>query len=650
MREDLGPVDTATPISVAVWLRPHDQRAFDLAVAARSTPASALYHQWMTKQEIASFSTTQDDITSVVQALRQAGLQVDRPADDTAMLWASGNASAIQAAFGTPIHRFLQAGRESYANIAEPHLQHVSNALVAGITGLSNAPMTPFVLRPTDPRTGKPMAGTPWTGVLNPYTVFTDTCFKAAAKISLDHPGPTGDVAHARYAGPEYTTRDLPGAPFKTCGYRPNQLATHYGLDAVYAKGYLGQGQTIVIVDAYGSPTILSDANTFAKIMHLPELTAANFQVVYPDGPPKGSPFKTNWPEEVSLDVEWAHALAPLAKIVLVAAPDATTSELAYAIHYAAVHQLGDVISNSYGSPEAGTDSSVATSFNAVIERAAAQGIAVNVSTGDAGDLGLGTPVGAASIPADSPFATSVGGTSLNVPSDNGQVDAAWGSTFSVLGNYARVAVPPDVVGFVGGSGGGESVDFGKPLWQAQAGLPGKGRQLPDISAVADPLTGGVIVADNGSGKAAVLLTIGGTSLSSPVFSAVWALAQQAAGERLGQAAPIIAAMPSGAVTDILPVQATKSNLSGTIRVAGVTTAYSPAEMVGLAETQPTGFVGIAGTFGLGQVDDLAFGADSSLTAAPGWDTATGFGEPNGLAFIEAAQAAASSAAGSTKP
>jgi subtilase family serine protease len=359
---------------------------------------------------------------------------------------------------------------------------------------------------------------------------------------------------------------------------------------------------------------------------------------VYPDGKPTANPYPTGWPVEISLDVEWAHAIAPNAKIVLVVAPDDDETELTYALHYAVAHNLGDVISNSYGYPEADFGPAGARAFNTAIRAGAAQGIAINVSTGDSGDNGLNTPIGAAASPADSPYATAVGGTSLNLPSDNGPVEAVWGITVTYLGAQGAVAMPPLFDGFNQGGGGGESVYFEKPAYQAA--LPGTGRQLPDVSAVADPQTGAIIVTPNATGSKTVIEVIGGTSLSSPVFSGIWALANEAAGVRLGQAAPIIAAMPAGAVTDIVPIPAAISNLEGSIVSGSADERFTPAQLLNLVETQPNGFVGVSAAFP-GRHFDLGFGADSSLMTTPGWDNATGFGVPAGSAFIAAAVAAA---------
>lgn len=636
--QDLGALGDDTIMTATVWLQPHDAAAFDAAVGRRMIPGSPDYHRWMSASEVAAYGATAADVDRLAASLQAAGLQVIHREEDGSALRVQGTAARMGNAFGTRFRVLTANGRRFHASTSEPRFTGAAADLITGVTGLTDAPATPFVRRQIDPATGR-VAGILSPAVNNPFTVFTDQCFKAKVTTTIGGFLPGGGRGSATYTGPKYTTRNLPGVGYKTCGYTASQVATHYGLPAVYAQGWTGKGQTIVIVDAYGSPTIQTDANTFSTMMGLPKLTAANFQTIYPDGPPIASPYATDWPLEISLDVEWAHAVAPDAKIVLVVAPSDDFTELAYAVQYAVRNQLGDVISNSYGGPEVSYGPAVARSFNAVIRKAAAQGIAVNVSSGDDGDFGLGTPVGAASIPADSPYATAIGGTSLDVPGDNGPVDSAWGIVVTALGDQNNLAVPPVAEGFQQGSGGGQSLYLEKPRWQKA--LPGVGRQLPDISAIADPQTGGIVVADVGDGSGSTILTIGGTSLSSPVFSGIWALAQQAAGERLGQAAPIIAAMPPAALTDIVPIPATTSNLSGATTVGSVVTRYDPAALLGLTTTQPNGFVGVLAVAGEDSTADLGFGADSSLMAAPGWDTATGFGEPNGLAFVKAAQAAA---------
>lgn len=130
-------------------------------------------------------------------------------------------------------------------------------------------------------------------------------------------------------------------------GYQPSEVQTVYGLNAVYGAVLNGAGQTIVIVDAYGSSTIAQDAELFSQLYGLPDLTSANFQIGKAPGlssNPHG--VELTWNLETTLDVEWSHAIAPGANIALVLANNHGSS-LDEAINYAVVHHLGNVISNS---------------------------------------------------------------------------------------------------------------------------------------------------------------------------------------------------------------------------------------------------------------------------------------------------------------
>ncbi len=637
---DSGPTDPDTEVTATVWLKPHDAAAFEAATASRTTKGAQDYHHWMTPAEVEAAGPTDRDVGTLVASLKAAGLSVEPRGSEGDALRVAGPASRMEAAFGTTLRDVQSASARYRISRGEPRFTGAGGEMVAGVTGLSTVPMRPYLVHQLDLSTGKPVQMSIGAAA-KPGDTFTTTCFKQSEHLVFAHFVP-GAVQSANIRGPGYIATGVTPAK-ATCGYSAQAIAAQYGLPAVYKAGYRGQGQTIVLVDAYGSPTIQSDANTFSSMMGLPPLTGANFQTVYPDGPPIANPYPTGWPVEISLDVEWAHAMAPEAKIVLVVAPSDDPDELAYALHYAIAHDLGEVISNSYGYPEAEYGPADARAFNAIIAKAAAQGIAVDVSTGDSGDNGLGTPDGAASIPADSPYATGVGGTSLGVPSDYGPVESAWGTDETFLGDVQGISVPPVPGGFRQGGGGGESAYLEKPHWQRA--LPGTGRQLPDVSAVADPFTGVIIVTPNADGTASLVEVIGGTSVSSPVFSGIWALADQAAGARLGQAAPVIAAMPTGSLRDIVPVPATISNLAGTFAVGSQSAYYSAAALLGLTATQPNGFVGTAVKItspqvGIGAKIDLSFGSDSSLMAMPGWDNATGYGVPNGLAFINAASAA----------
>jgi subtilase family serine protease len=244
----------------------------------------------------------------------------------------------------------------------------------------------------------------------------------------------------------------------------------------------------------------------------------------------------------------------------------------------------------------------------------------------------LGGPsAGGQAYPATSAYVTAIGGTSIGIPDGSAAgAEVGWGNSATIL-SFATNGVfdPPLSFGFQGGSGGGESTFITKPSWQKSFG--GTGRHEPDISAVADPFTG-VVFVEFGQAFAG----IGGTSLSCPILSGIWAIADQKAGKSLGQAAPLIYKLPSGAVNDVLPLSS-PTNPAGVIFDSAGSTFYSSDTLLAplFGTTQY-----YSALWNLsGEYVDLSFGTDSTLTVTKGWDFVTGRGVPNGLSFINAAAA-----------
>ena len=180
--------------------------------------------------------------------------------------------------------------------------------------------------------------------------------------------------------------------------------------------------------------------------------------------------------------------------------------------------------------------------------------------------------------------------------------------------------------------GGGESTFFAKPKFQAH--VPGKFRQTPDISMNADPQTGNeIIITDPTLGP--TVEVFGGTSLSCPMFSAVWAIANQAAGVPLGQAAPWLYALPAG---DILDVTAVSSplNVTGVIFNPPSPPMFESANALVQPLGKTTKFVSALYNSPFStRWFDITFGTDSSFKTGPGWDNVTGLGTPNGQSFIQ---------------
>lgn len=267
-------------------------------------------------------------------------------------------------------------------------------------------------------------------------------------------------------------------------GYSPAQINKAYGLDRL-SSTYTGAGQTIAIVDAYGSPTIRSDLQAFNAQFGLPP---ADLTIAYPNGKPN----KTDggWALETSLDVEWAHAIAPQAKIMLVVAKTASLSNLLSAVDYATSHGA-QVVSNSWG----GSEFSSEAAYDSHFQRS---GIVYVASSGDNGS-GM-------SWPASSPYVLSVGGTTLHADSTGGYVsESAWS-----------------------GSGGGTSSYESRPsyedIWQA---VVGSHRGSPDVSWNADPNTGVAVYDSTSYSGQKGWFQVGGTSFGAPCWAAIIALADQ---------------------------------------------------------------------------------------------------------------------------
>lgn len=274
-----------------------------------------------------------------------------------------------------------------------------------------------------------------------------------------------------------------PNATPAPVGYKPQQIRHAYGVDLL-PNG--GAGQVIGIVDAYGSPTVQNDLNVFCDTFGLPRTTV---QIVY--APSKAKRTDAGWALETSLDVQWAHALAPNAKIVLAVAPSASISDLLAAVD-AAVNAGATVVSMSWGGSEFSTETS--STYESHFQKPK---VTFFASSGDNGSVN--------SWPATSPSVVSVGGTSL-------YVDAAGNLTAPETG--------------WSGSGGGFSTYFLRPAYQNGWHSSSK-RAFPDVSLVADPNTGVAVYDSTALNGQKGWFRVGGTSASAPMWAALVSLANE---------------------------------------------------------------------------------------------------------------------------
>jgi subtilase family serine protease len=415
-------------------------------------------------------------------------------------------------------------------------------------------------------------------------------------------------------------------------------LQTAYKLTPLFNEGLDGTGQTIVIIDAFGSPTLAADVALFDQLYGLPPI---NLTQIVVNGPLTTA--NAGFAGETTLDVEWAHAVAPGAKIVLVLAINNSFTQLNAALQFAVDNHLGNVISNSFGAQEALVDPATIAATEAIIAQGAAEGISVNYSSGDDGDFSIldGPGVTTVSYPASSPFGTAIGGTSLALNPDNSILfQTGWGNNLTRLslgtpGGANNPVVPPTNsaalgLGFQFGAGGGASGVFAKQHFQRRQ--PGKFRQVPDISYLADPFTGVEIIQTVAPGQTVVEI-IGGTSLACPMFSAMWAIANQAAGGGpLGQAAQTIYELGDDAIDDVRDFSLPTNVFGFTLSPAGFNFESPNALSAPLFNQRR--FVSALRQGASTSWFNLTFGTDSSLTVDNGWDNVTGLGTPNGPDFV----------------
>lgn len=279
-------------------------------------------------------------------------------------------------------------------------------------------------------------------------------------------------------------------------GLTPAIMADIYGFNQLCLET-LGTGQWIGIVDAYDDPTIEADLGVFSAQFGLPSCTTANgcFLKVCSTGKkpaPSGS-----WSTEMALDVEWAHAMAPFAPIVLVEAPSSSTSDLLAAVQVAVAHGA-NVVSMSWGAPEYAGELIADGVFQSGFQT---RGLAFVAAAGDSGH--------GVEYPSASPFVIGVGGTTVAYSNVGAwQSETVWNTS-------------------TGSTGGGVSRFESEPMWQTPFQNSGY-RGVPDLAYDADPATGVAFYTSQIKAGQYGWLQVGGTSVGAPQIAALIAITNSA--------------------------------------------------------------------------------------------------------------------------
>ena len=613
---DRGALDPKSTVTSTVTLAGRDKPGMQAYAEAVSTPGTDLYRRFLSPDRFrARFGATAAQIDAVESWLRLSGLRV--VSADSHRLVVSGTAAQTATAYGASLHRYAVKGKVYRALSAAAHVPAAIGPDILTIAGLDDMPTSQ---RPAGPVSAA-QAEARITGGKQQMSTGADGAPYIGQTPCSSYYGQLEDTTAPPQAGTSHN-------PYAICGYVPSQMRSAYGV-----RGVDGHGVTIAIVDAYGSSTILADADTYAANHGDPAFkpgqlidTETPAQWIHQDecGGPAG------WAPEEHIDVEAAHAMALGATVHYYGANSCENADLLAPLQQIVDTHAADIVSNSWGSvvysSTGNLDQTDRDSYDQVLMQAAIEGIEMNFSTGDCGAELPSTECGTtdtstepqADWPASDPWATAVGGTSTAI-GKHGNVlwNTAWATP--VYLPPAGGTGPWTPLEWLFGGGGGTSALFDQPWYQRRvvphglaatlptgAATPRPMRTVPDVSMDADPFTGFLIGmtqtlpdGTTGYGESAW----GGTSLASPLFAGLQADAVQLRGGRpIGFANPAIYAR------------------SGTPLYSDVT-GNGPGTKA---------FNDVPGTAG-GTEFSVGFGGTQVLRAARGYDDATGVGAPSPL-------------------
>src|SRR5436190_6183540 len=540
--------DATTKLGFRVYLGWTNQSGAEALARAVSNPRSSSYRHYLTPAQFRQqFAPTANQVAQVQSWLTSQGFSLVYTPANNHYVSAQGTVAQAKAAFGTSFGMYKVKGLTLRSPAADVSIPSSLAGVVNAVVGLDQS--YEFI----HPNHVVDSKAPPSAGFRNSPPL---SAFWAELLTGIPVPPYTPPPAPPGYAFPTgFTDVPLPSVPWSVKGHTPTQVKGAYSI-----SGYTGTGQTVAIIDAYASPTILQDANQWSTNRGIPQFGTAGggtfTQVVAPgtynvkDNPAQGP---TGWYGEETLDVESVHGMAPNADVVYVGAPN-NYQDLDAAMNHVVDRHLAQIVSNSYGFLGENLPPGYIKPLNDTFIQAAIEGIGIYFSSGDSGDETINLGFASTDWPASSPWVTAVGGTALGVSSGNTRVvETGWGTSSYACDKTTLVCT---LQFWLYGAGGGESKIFAKPSYQTTYGgnLTGfTGRGVPDIAALADPNAGYLVGQTqtfpptfNGPGGVSYdEYRIGGTSLSCPIIAGIMALSDQKAGFAHGFANPFFYANPS---------------------------------------------------------------------------------------------------------
>jgi subtilase family serine protease len=564
---------SSSKMQIEVALAPSDPAGLSSELQALYTKGSASYQQWLTPGQFdASYAPTAAAQSAVASYLSGSGLTVEA-SPSPFLVRATGSSAQVSSAFDTTISNYVDPrGIEYYSNSAPVSLPSTIAGDALGVIGLTNTVRDSQSVVPTN-------------NVLRPLA-------KQTATSGCETPYPTKEQLFGVLAGESFPY-GYGGGP-GCSGLTPSQTNSIYGAPNVGPRGK-GEGVKLAVFEL--SAYQQSDIDTWAHQFYGPGYTPPLENITVDGGPlnpvcPNGDtcPPEYNYYSgdiEVDADIETQLAISPDAQNILVyEAPNDFTGQTELDLYHAIADQdQASVVSSSWGVCENDVDAAYVQAENEIFEQMAAQGQSVFSSAGDTGAFGCirsdGTTIVNVGDPSAQPWVTDVGGTSLESdnpgtnpnPSYPSGVETVW-NVDNLCSDAAPSRANDEQGGFfwcaaTGAGGGGSSQWWGRPFYQSgpgvdnpyttyangttQCALAGTGtpcREVPDISANADPYTGyAEYCTGNANTPYSVCATIdttpagwfqiGGTSLSSPLLSGIIADRDSYQGFRTGNANPL---------------------------------------------------------------------------------------------------------------
>jgi subtilase family serine protease len=523
-----APADNSQ-LSFGLLLKLRDPAGAEATLASISDPDSASYGKWLTNQQfVARFAPAASDVAAAQSWLKSQGFAVDETLGGM-YVEASGTTAQINKTFGTKMENYSYLGQTVHANSTELSLPDGTpssvTGILAGVTGLDQGSA---LKKPADTLPG------PDTG----FRIGQPTSAYFGQKIATDKPAKNGKKQ-----------------PYVVRGYEPQQYQSAYGETDLLKRGINGRGVTVAITDAFASPTIVKDTTIYNSRHRLPAWSRNQFSQITPGPNGYNSVDKcggSGWYGEETLDVESVHSMAPGAKVVYVGGADCNAG-LDNAWAATIDHHVADIVTNSWGTANDDIKDITQTSLDFYSQfslEAALTGITVDFSSGDDGDQTAGGTSPAdksVDFPADLPYVTGVGGTSVGIDKHGHRAfEYGWQNAYYSLSDDGKSWVDE---AYSSGGGGGTSIIFPQPFYQRGV-VPDsiskyfgstRMRTVPDISMPGDPNTG-LRVGQTQTFPDGVYYDeyrIGGTSLASPLLAGMQAVASQKAHHPVGFANPL---------------------------------------------------------------------------------------------------------------